>query len=258
MTGARPIQAIFLLILFVFASACSVTAPWAKNTEAAKEAGSLIERLDDQNRAISDRRGVGRFRLENANGALSGRVAWLSAPPDRLRMELLSPFGQPVATIAGDGDQVAVKWAADGKILRGNADGSITAKVFGMRIPWRALASSLAFRVWIKPGRGILTHSPKDPDTRILSIPGGLFSRGQRLFFRPGEDFPQKAEYDTDGKGVIKVEFFGSPDGAESRLVFSGKNGETLTLWPERFITNQGVTDNPFLLAAPGEPVKSP
>lgn len=260
MTGARPIRVIFPLILLVFASACSVRAPWAKNTEAAKEAGSLIERLDALNKTVSDRRGVGRFRLENGKGVLSGRVAWLSAPPHKLRIEILSPFGQPVATLAGDGDRVSVRWAADGRIISGNPDGSLTEAVFGMRIPWRVLVSSLAFRAWMEPHARAYTVSSDNglPGGRVLSLSGGFFSLGQRLFFREGEDFPYRAEYGPGEKATLSVEFYGKPGGGESRLVFSGKNGESLTLWPERIITNQGVEDASFHLAGPGEPEGSP
>lgn len=251
MTGARPAKAILLFSVIFLAAACSLGAFNARNPDKSGEARKLIESLEAQNSRVIDRRGIGRFRLENANGALSGRVAWLSAPPEKLRLELLSPFGQPVATIAGDGEEVMVRWAADGKILRGNADGSITAKVFGMRIPWKVLASALAFRVWMATGSGNRAVLTDDRETRILSVPGGLFAKGLKLFFKAGENFPQKAEYDTGKNSVLKVEFFGKPDEAQSRMVFSGKNGETLTLWPERFITNQGIMDNPFVLAKP-------
>lgn len=260
MTGARPQKAVLLSCLLLFASACAFQAPSARNPEADKDAGGLIERLSAQNRTISDRRGVGRFRLENGKGVLSGRVAWLSAPPYKLRMEILSPFGQPVATLAGDGDRVSVRWAADGRIMSGNPDGSLTEAVFGMKIPWRVLVSSLAYRVWIEPHSRVypVSSGSDRPGSRVLALSGGFFSLGQRLFFNDGEDFPYRAEYGHEKKKTLSVEFYGKPGGGESRLVFSLKSGESLTLWPERFITNQGVENASFHLAGPGEPVGSP
>jgi len=260
MTGPRPIKAILLLCFFVFVSACAHSAPWLWNPAATKAAQGVIKRLEDQNRAVADRRGVGRFRLENANGTLSGRAAWLSVPPYKLRIELLSPFGQPVATISGDGDQVAVRWAADGKIHRGNVDGSLTAAIFGMKIPWRILVSSLAFRVWIEPHSKVYPKFDGERrfDNKVLVIPGGYFNFGQRLFFDQDEDFPKRTEYDIAKNDMLAVEFYGNAGQGESRVVFQGKEGASLTLWPEKLITNQGVKDNPFLLTLPGEPVKGP
>ncbi len=62
----------------------------------------LVTRISKQNSDLQGFKGIGKLRLQQPEGGVSLRAAWMGVYPDRLRIELINA-GQPVAKLAVDG-----------------------------------------------------------------------------------------------------------------------------------------------------------
>ncbi len=253
-------RALFVLALAALLSGCACLAKAPPLAPGFPAADALIAAVEKANAAVTDARGLGRFRLENARGVLSGRAAWLSVPPARLRIELLSPFGQPVATLAGDGETVALRSFADGSYNSGAPDGSLVTALLGMKVPWEALCPALSFQAPVlSHGRAEVREwreSPSAPPKGWeLVLSRCVFGTREIIRFDAGSLAVREASFfSAFGKPLATVIFEGGPAEGGSVLIRSdAKEAASLELWPERFFTNRGWEPSSFALARPSK-----
>ena len=84
----------------------------------------VIQRLEARRISLSTFRATGTIRVEGRGRQWSGRALLLAELPRRLRLELLSFFGQPVLYVVSDGNEV-VTWAPGQPASRGFALGRV-------------------------------------------------------------------------------------------------------------------------------------
>ena len=84
----------------------------------------VVERLVARRASLSSYRAAGTIRVEGGGRQWSGRALLLAEFPRRLRLELLSFFGQPVLYVVSDGNE-AVTWAPGQQASRGFALGRV-------------------------------------------------------------------------------------------------------------------------------------
>jgi outer membrane biogenesis lipoprotein LolB len=63
-------------------------------------------------------KGLMRIQIEAGGQSVRGRAAWAAVPPDRLRLEMLNPLGQPWVSLAGDGRTITLYSFADREFHR--------------------------------------------------------------------------------------------------------------------------------------------
>ena len=101
-------KAALILVLFVWLpAACS----WLGGTEmpADPAATALLSRLEQTNRSLTQFKCIGRMVLRGDDQAVqSFRVAIAGQLNDRLRMDLLAPFGGAIGSVASDGQWLYV------------------------------------------------------------------------------------------------------------------------------------------------------
>ena len=84
----------------------------------------VMERLEARRASLSTFRAAGTIRVEGGGRQWSGSALLLAELPRRLRLELLSFFGQPVLYVVSDGKEV-VTWAPGQQASRGFALGRV-------------------------------------------------------------------------------------------------------------------------------------
>lgn len=98
----------YLIVLLILCILPACVGRFAKGPEAppvSPEAAHLLSVLDKTNQALETFKGSGRIRLEHEGKFQSERVAWIGSASGKLRFEVLGFSGQPVATIACDGER---------------------------------------------------------------------------------------------------------------------------------------------------------
>jgi hypothetical protein len=100
------------LVLFWALSglALSGCAHWpSADTPAAREGLQTLERLRAVNADLSACKGLGRVALTTEEGIQRARLAWAALGPDKLRLELLTVSGHPLAALASDGTHLYLR-----------------------------------------------------------------------------------------------------------------------------------------------------
>jgi hypothetical protein len=106
---------LLLLLLPLLLTACAprVLPPSAPVPPAAAEL--LLARLADSATAFASLEGLARVRIRTEARSQTVTQALFAEKPDRLRLEALSPFGQPLLVAATDGRLLDVLIPGDGK-----------------------------------------------------------------------------------------------------------------------------------------------
>jgi outer membrane lipoprotein-sorting protein len=112
-----PIR-LLLLLLPLLLTAC-VPRPVAPPVGAPPVAAAMLfERLADNATAFASLQGMARVRVRTDDRTQSVNEVLLAQKPDRLRLETLSPFGQPLLVMATDGEQIDLLVPGEGKLYR--------------------------------------------------------------------------------------------------------------------------------------------
>ena len=71
-------------------------------------ARAVLERLSANNHQLHSFKGLLKVAIKTETNSVSGRVALAAVVPDHIRLEWLSPLGQPLSSLAGNGETVTV------------------------------------------------------------------------------------------------------------------------------------------------------
>jgi outer membrane biogenesis lipoprotein LolB len=106
--GSRPLKffsAGVLSLIVIWGSGCAwmVAAPQDQGN-----ARAVLERLSANNHQLHSFKGLLKVAIKTETNSVSGRVALAAVVPDHIRLEWLSPLGQPLSSLAGNGETVTV------------------------------------------------------------------------------------------------------------------------------------------------------
>ncbi len=105
--------ALTFLILLIFMPGCAFVG--GRYTDLGHEkvpdsAQSILSALVHDNTGMAPFKGIGRARFISGNRGWSARLAWIAKPSDRLRIEMISFTGQPMAKLVCDGKNAFIYW----------------------------------------------------------------------------------------------------------------------------------------------------
>jgi outer membrane lipoprotein-sorting protein len=112
-----PMRLIFAILLLLLA-ACAVRPVAPPPIKPPVSAVNLLERLADSATAFTSLEGMAKVRISTEARTQSVTEVLFVEKPDRLRLETLSPFGQPLLVMATDGKQIEVLVPGEGKLYR--------------------------------------------------------------------------------------------------------------------------------------------
>ena len=95
-----------LIIIVALFQACTFSQKHVTITTPSPDAKTLLRIIDIQNSAVSSLEGRMSSKIENAEGKSSSTQLILIKKPAYLRLDALTPFGQPALTVATDGDMI--------------------------------------------------------------------------------------------------------------------------------------------------------
>ena len=103
------------MICVVFFTGCAHLWPPLEDDAFARR---VLQRLEDNNSGLTQFKALGHIRMESEEGTQSGRVAMASVVPGKLRADWLNMMGQPLASVAGDGETISIWSPTDSKVHR--------------------------------------------------------------------------------------------------------------------------------------------
>jgi len=150
------------LVLGVAVSGCYRSPPASRFPDAA----ALLSRLHDEQACSRGLAGEGKLDYFGKEGRVRGSVLFMMSSPDRVRLDVVSPFGATISTLTSDGSAFSLYDLRQKVFLHGPASACNLAQFTHVPMPPHALVSLL---------RGeppLLSHAP--PSAR-LSWEGGRY-----------------------------------------------------------------------------------
>lgn len=144
----------------------------------------LLQRLQDNAGAFYSMRGITRIRAKNGNDSASARQVLLLAKPDRLRAEVLNPFGQPLFLLAVRDGKLSVLVPGEQRFLQGEATAERIARFIRLPLsPEQMVRLALYDLPLISYGETSLS-----------------FDEAGYLLLLSGGELGQKLKFDTSGR----------------------------------------------------------
>lgn len=159
----RAVRVLGLALIVCAASAgCVRAAPPSRFPDAA----SLLARLHEEQSCSRGLSGEGKLDYFGKEGRIRGSILFMVSSPDRVRLDIVSPFGATLSTLTSDGHQFALNDLRQKVFLRGPANACNLSQFTHVPMPPHALVSLL---------RGeppLLSHSPEQTS---LAWEGGRY-----------------------------------------------------------------------------------
>jgi outer membrane biogenesis lipoprotein LolB len=143
-----------VLALALLLAGCARSPPMSQFPNAR----SLLKRLEQTQRCSRGLSGEGKIDYFGRQGRLRGTLLFLAASPDRVRLDVVSPFGATLSTLTSNGRDFALYDLRQKTLLRGPANACNLGQFTGVPMPPHALVSLL---------RGeppVLVHDPPQAD----------------------------------------------------------------------------------------------
>jgi outer membrane lipoprotein-sorting protein len=228
----------------VLALAGCATAPPRQPVEA--EARRALELLGERLREFSDLRALADVAVQKGGERQRLTFALLVQGPDSLRLEALSPFGQPYYLVVVHAGQLTAYDAAKNEALVGPATAETIARVLGLPLEAGDLVAVLAGHVLQPRDLRVADLLPPDGTGPSLNLIGGV--QRQRVWMDLQTGDVRRLEI-GDGRVAVTITFR-RVGGVPAGFDFSAA-GEYVSVTYRNVVLGAGIDPERFTLALP-------
>jgi outer membrane biogenesis lipoprotein LolB len=253
------LRCIILICMIIGLTGCSRMiasmhkAPYDYQTQ--EHARQLFESALEKNPAPETFKGIGNLKITRDNQVDTGRIAWMAAGNDRIRLELLTPYGQPWATFSSDGQHVYILVYTDQRFYKRSLSGSGLKEIISISVQPEEIISLLLGR---PPEVEYSFISMIDSTTApgpVLVVQERWWTGHQIIFLdKTGDYFRSVEVYDGSGELKYKADFFHKIENGHrvpSRLEISNGQGTGVQLAVNRHWAEVDISPSAFILTPP-------
>ena len=229
--------------------------PW--DAQSREDARNLLDSVLAANPAPKTFKGIGNARLIANDVVQSARLAWAASSPDMVRMEILTPYGQPAVSFSTDGRNAYAIVHREKKFYKSKALRSSLERILGISIEPAHLVSVMAGQAPVLDYSFISMAAPETGAGPVILLQEKWWGDYEKIHLAPDSERIRAAEiFDSDGKLKYRV-VFGPPKkagkySAPSRLTVSNAEGEQASLEVSRFWADVQIPASTFVLKSPG------
>lgn len=218
-------------------------------------AQALIHQLSQQNTNPPQLKGLGGYRLVNAEGRISGRMGWACRRLDQFRADILDFGGRPAATIASDGRWLYARIKGERKIHKRSSTAAVFRKMIGSPVSANEIIAFLSGRVPLRKHQTAVVSVGKDQGP-ILILKGNSNRLLEEVYFNKDTSSPERVVVFAKSGGVAYQVDLGLPaeqDGYTffQTLSFSTKNGNRFDLQVDKMWFDVDFSNSLFELKDP-------
>ncbi len=160
----------------------------------------LLE-IESRYRPASTFKGIGHIRMWNSEGSLSARMAFAGTIDGKIRVEILGPAGQPMATLIYNGKRYFFISHTDQQTFEKTASGSAIKRLIGVEITTDELTTLLAGGLPVREHEAVCIQSDPSGVESIIALRNGWWERTvEKLFIDPRTGQVRQIEmYDSSG-----------------------------------------------------------
>jgi len=225
--------------------------------DASPAAEALLSRLESRNSDLITFKASGRIRLENIDGIQHARAMWAGYRDQKIRLEILGPGGQPMASFAYDGDRIYLISHADNRFYSKKNRKASLEKLIHVPLHVNESLDLLTGRIPSSADRSATFLKESTEGIQILIAK--KHEKGtpyDKIYFNVQNNTIQKLEsFDKDGYLKFRVVFVGmrTHDGFQvpGKILISDRENNRLDLSIGRFWPNVPVSDALFVLSKP-------
>jgi hypothetical protein len=228
-------------------------APYDDQTR--ERARRLFESALEKNPAPETFKGIGNLKINRDNQVETGRIAWMAAGNDKIRIELLTPYGQPWATFSSDGQHIYILSYTDQSFYKRSLSGSGFKEIISISVQPEEIISLLSGRPpEVKYSFISILDSGTAPGP-VLVVQERWWTGHQIIYLNETADYFRSVEvYDGSGELKYKADFFHRIENGyrvPSRLEISNGQGTGVQLEVNRHWVEVDIFPSVFILTPP-------
>ncbi len=253
MDSLKSINLLFLsTILLLLVGGCAPLSLIPQKIE--PEAATVIDLIHQNNAQIKSLRGQGQLKMINKEKSQLFSAVWLGHRPDQFRFEILSPWGQPTATLAVNKNRLFFYIYAQNRLYKGKATASNVARFIHVKITPEELFKVFSGSIPIVPFRQAQLQSEAAGET-ILTLIGQWGNVVAKVWVRHDPFKILRADYFSRGGALTYSILFDNFRYEESVLIpcliiISGKNNAKWVLTIKKYAINIPTSQESFKLKA--------
>lgn len=252
---------VFFFIISIFLPACgrlmgtvSVTPMDSEEIEAK----ALLESIGRLNKTLKTFKGIGSVNLSDRKGSpRSARVAWVGTDNGKVRIEVLGITGQPIASLASDGEWFYLYLSSEGRFHKRRINGAASLEpILSIPIKSDDVMTFIAGRVPVRAHTQARITRDHGGDGHVLTLKNRWARHVEKIYLDDTKERIWKVEiFDPSGAVSFRViledfrviERYHIP----TRLCLSNDNGMNTILVVEKYWTNIPVLSSMFELSTP-------
>jgi outer membrane biogenesis lipoprotein LolB len=220
-----------------------------------EHARQLLESALDKNPAPETFKGIGNIKIMTDDQVESGRIAWMASGTDKVRIELLSPYGQPMAGFSSDGKFVYILVYADQSFYKKSLSKSNLKQIISVSVRPEEIISLLSGRPPVMEYSFISLIESKTAPGPVLILQKKWWGEYQKIYLDETADHIRAVEvYDGSGELKYKADFLHKiENGAQIpyRLDITDGQGTRVHLVVNRHWAEVDILPSAFVLTPP-------
>lgn len=232
------------------------TRPHVVMDEKGLRAARILASTDASFHNIKSFRGAGRFKMLR-NKTSSFRLAWIGSEPDRLRLEVLGPWGQPTLSLLVNGATYSVFSRQDNRLVTGDATAQNLSRIISLPMDAGDLFRILAGHPPVPPFDRARGPTETVDGRCVVSLYKGWRRLVQKIWFREDQNTVEQVEvFDGWGHLQYRIVFNDFREVGGVRLshamVLSDGRGPLCSLVVDKFTLGVPVPEGAFMPVGPG------
>lgn len=246
-----------VLVILLMMTGCAGFPVFRPEKKVSAAAGELLERVNVINSRMTACKGIGAIAFENPAGMPRMKFAWLCSLPDKIRLEVLAPTGQPLMTISSDGTYVYfLPRNETGQVRKRKAVNITLESILPVPLTFSDITHLLAGCIPVRDfdtaerlddtpdGEYVLELKRRRPDETEHIVFDAAATRPHRIDFFQGDK--QEPDYSAVLIGARAIDGTTIPD---SLILKNGRDGRAAIITIDRFWTAADVPVEKFILS---------
>jgi len=248
-----------ILFIAIFFSACSFfterivkSLPELSDTATIIEVNNLLSNIRLKNRNLNTFKGIGKITFwQKDTQCITLSIAWIGSAPELIRIAILNISGQPLLSLANDGEWFYFLSHTDNSFYKKRSSSSILEKVIKLPVKPVEMVSFLAGRIPLyEYHTANITRNKKQEYVIVLKKNGNVI---QKIYLDENKKNVRKVElFDKKGNFLYSLEIAGLQKINEYhvpvRIIALSDNGNGFKINIHKYWTDVSVNPSMFVL----------
>ncbi len=221
------------------------------------QAQQLLHEVFEKNPVPDTFKGIGNFRIAQNHQVEKGRMAWMASGSDKLRIEILTPYGQPGVGFSTDGQYAYAAVYSEMRFYKRTISGLMLKEFISISVKPEEIISLFRGRPPQVEYSFISMVEPEKVSGPMIVIQEKWWKGHQKIYLDKNADHIRAIEvYDGSGDMKYRADFsrFTTVNGVRLPylLEISNAEGTTVELLVNRYWPHEKIDPSSFVIKPPG------